>query len=241
MEVIIKDNYEEVSQLAAEYLINTVKSKNNAVLGLPTGSTPMGMYRIVIETYKDNNISFKDVTTFNLDEYVGLDKNHESSYSYYMDKNFFSHIDIKKENTYIPNGVAKDMEEECNLYENLIRERGPIDILFLGIGPNGHIGFNEPNDFFEPHTHLVKLTEDTILANSRFFDNMESVPKKAITMGMKSILSAKKIVMLATGEAKSDAILKSIKGKVTPQVPGSILQLHNNVTFILDKDAAKYL
>lgn len=180
MEVIIKDNYEEVSQLAAEYLINTVKSKNNAVLGLPTGSTPMGMYRIVIETYKDNNISFKDVTTFNLDEYVGLDKNHESSYSYYMDKNFFSHIDIKKENTYIPNGVAKDMEEECNLYENLIRERGPIDILFLGIGPNGHIGFNEPNDFFEPHTHLVKLTEDTILANSRFFDNMESVPKKLL-------------------------------------------------------------
>jgi len=241
MEVIIKDNYEEVSQLAAEYLVNTVKTKSNAVLGLPTGSTPVGMYRKVVEIYKDNSISFENITTFNLDEYVGLDATNENSYSYYMNNNLFSHVDIKKENTHIPNGVARNLEEECNSYENLIKTKGPIDIMFLGIGPNGHIGFNEPEDYFEPLTHIVKLTEDTITANSRFFDDMESVPKSAITMGMKAILSAKKIVLLATGEAKADAVFKSIKGKVTPQVPASVLQLHNDVTFILDKDAAKYL
>lgn len=240
MEVIIKNNSQEVSQLAADYFINMVKSKPNPVIGLPTGSTPMGMYRILIEQNK-NNISFQNVKVFNLDEYVGLNETNISSYCYYMDKNFFSHIDIKKENVHIPNGVAKDMEEECFYYENLIKKEGPMDLLFLGIGPNGHIGFNEPNDFFEPCTHVVKLTEDTINANARFFDSIDSVPKTAITMGMKTILSAKKIILLATGEAKADAILKSAKGKVTPQVPGSVLQLHDDITFILDKDAAKYL
>ncbi|NLJ58169.1 MAG: glucosamine-6-phosphate deaminase [Tissierellia bacterium] len=240
MEVVIKDNYQEISQLAANYLFDTVKKKNDAVLGLPTGSTPLGMYQIIIDKYKDN-CSFQNVRTFNLDEYVGLDKTNKCSYCYYMENILFSHIDIKEENIYIPNGVAENMEEECRYYENLIRSRGPMDILFLGIGPNGHIGFNEPNYYFEPYTHVVKLTDNTIAANSRFFDSIESVPKTAITMGMKTILSAKKIVMLATGHNKAEAIAKSIKGKVTPQVPGSVLQLHNNVTLIIDKDAAKYL
>ncbi len=240
MEVIIKNNYEEISKLAADYLINTVKAKNNAILGLPTGSTPIGMYQEVINRYKDN-ISFQNVRTFNLDEYVGLDKSNINSYRYFMDENLFSHIDIKEENIHIPNGVARDIEKECINYENLLKTTGQMDIMYLGIGHNGHIGFNEPDEFFEPYTHIVKLTEDTIESNKRFFDNIESVPKTAITMGIKTIMSAKKIILLASGESKAEAILKTVKGKITPRVPASILQLHNDVTLIIDKDAAKFL
>lgn len=240
MEVIIKNNYEEISKLAADYLINTVKAKNNAILGLPTGSTPIGMYQEVINRYKDN-ISFQNVRTFNLDEYVGLDKSNINSYRYFMDENLFSHIDIKEENIHIPNGVARDIEKECINYENLLKTTGQMDIMYLGIGHNGHIGFNEPDEFFEPYTHIVKLTEDTIESNKRFFDNIESVPKTAITMGIKTIMSAKKIILLASGESKAEAISKTVKGKITPRVPASILQLHNDVTLIIDKDAAKFL
>lgn len=240
MEVIIKNNYEEISQLAAYYLINTVKTNSNAILGLPTGSTPVGMYQEVINQF-NSNISFQNVRTFNLDEYVGLDKTNVNSYRYFMDENLFSHIDIKEDNIHIPNGVAKDMEIECVDYENLLKQTGQMDIMYLGIGHNGHIGFNEPEDFFEPYTHIVKLTEDTIEANTRFFDNVESVPKTAITMGIKTILSAKKIILLAAGESKAEAILQTVKGKITPKVPASVLQLHNDVTLIIDKDAAKYL
>jgi len=197
VEVIIKNNYEEISKLAADYLINTVKAKNNAILGLPTGSTPIGMYQEVINRYKDN-ISFQNVRTFNLDEYVGLDKSNINSYRYFMDENLFSHIDIKEENIHIPNGVARDIEKECINYENLLKTTGQMDIMYLGIGHNGHIGFNEPYEFFEPYTHIVKLTEDTIESNKRFFDNIESVPKTAITMGIKTIMSAKKIILLAS-------------------------------------------
>lgn len=240
MEVIIKSNYQEISQLAADYLLNTVKSKSNAILGLPTGSTPVGMYQEVINQYKDK-ISFQNVRTFNLDEYVGIDKTNVNSYRYFMDENLFSHIDIKEENIHIPNGVAKDMEQQSVDYENSLNSTGQMDIMYLGIGHNGHIGFNEPEDFFEPYTHVVKLTDDTIEANKRFFDNIEDVPKTAITMGIKTILSAKKIILLASGESKAEAIFKTVKGKITPQVPASILQLHNDVTLIIDKDAAKYL
>ena len=240
MEVIIKNNYEEISRLAAEYLINTVKAKNDAILGLPTGSTPVGMYKAVIAQYKDN-ISFQNVRTFNLDEYVGLDKTNINSYRYFMDENLFSHIDIKEENIHIPNGVAQDSEQECIDYEEMLSSTGQMDIMYLGIGHNGHIGFNEPEDFFEPFTHIVKLTEDTIEANKRFFDSFESVPKTAITMGIKTIMSAKKIILLASGGSKAEAISKTVKGKITPQVPASILQLHNDVTLIIDMDAAKYL
>ena len=240
MEVIIKSNYQEISQLAADYLLNTVKSKSNAILGLPTGSTPVGMYQEVINQNKDK-ISFQNVRTFNLDEYVGIDKTNVNSYRYFMDENLFSHIDIKEENIHIPNGVAKDMEQQSVDYENSLNSTGQMDIMYLGIGHNGHIGFNEPEDFFEPYTHVVKLTDDTIEANKRFFDNIEDVPKTAITMGIKTILSAKKIILLASGESKAEAIFKTVKGKITPQVPASILQLHNDVTLIIDKDAAKYL
>ncbi len=240
MEVITKNNYQEISQAAAEFLINQVKTKNDSVLGLPTGSTPIGMYQEVIRQYK-NNISFQNVRTFNLDEYVGLDKTNINSYRYFMDENLFSHIDIKEENIHIPNGVANNMDVESVDYEELLKSTGQMDVMYLGIGTNGHIGFNEPEDFFEPYTHIVKLTKDTIEANKRFFDNIEDVPKTAITMGIKTILSAKKIILLATGESKAEAILKTIKGKITPLVPASILQLHDDVTVIIDKDAAKYL
>jgi len=198
------------------------------------------MYQEVINRYKDN-ISFQNVRTFNLDEYVGLDKSNINSYRYFMDENLFSHIDIKEENIHIPNGVARDIEKECINYENLLKTTGQMDIMYLGIGHNGHIGFNEPDEFFEPYTHIVKLTEDTIESNKRFFDNIESVPKTAITMGIKTIMSAKKIILLASGESKAEAILKTVKGKITPRVPASILQLHNDVTLIIDKDAAKFL
>lgn len=241
MKVIIKNNYQEVSELAAEYLLNTIKNNNNAVLGLPTGSTPIGMYEIVSKEYKNQNLSFKNITTFNLDEYIGLDKTNINSYYYFMYTNLFSKIDINLNNIYIPDGMTKDIEQECKDYENKLIEKGGMDILFLGIGNNGHIGFNEPADYFEPNTHEVQLNEDTIKANSRFFDKVEDVPKSALTMGIKTILSAKKIVLLATGSSKSDAVAKTVNGKVTPQVPASVLQLHNDVTIIIDQEASNNL
>lgn len=241
MELIIKNSYREVSRLAAVYLLNTVKDKNGAVLGLPTGGTPLGMYNEAVNEYKKNSVSFQNVKTFNLDEYIGLDKTNKNSYYYFMDKNLFSHIDIKKENIHIPDGMTGDVKQECADYENKIREAGPIDIIFLGIGKNGHIGFNEPEDFFEPYTHEVKLQPNTIKANSRFFDGTDDVPRTAITMGIKTILSAEKIVLFAAGASKAEAVAKMIKGKITPRLPASILQLHDNITVIVDKAAAASL
>lgn len=241
MEVIIKNNYREVSELAAQYLLNTVKSKTNAVIGLPTGGTPLGMYSIIVNEFNNNNISFQNVTTFNLDEYIGLEKTNKNSYYYFMNEHLFSHIDIKQENINIPNGMTNNVKQECSSYENKIKAAGLMDILFIGIGKNGHIGFNEPADYFEPYTHEVKLQDNTIAANSRFFDRIENVPKTAITMGIKTILSAKKIVLIASGVSKAEVIAKAIKGKITPQLPASILQLHNNITIIIDKEAAKNL
>lgn len=239
MKVIVKNNYLEISKLAAEYLINTVKENPHAILGLPTGSTPIGMYEEVVK--QRHSISFQNVRTFNLDEYTDVDKSNINSYRYYMDKNLFSHIDINEENIHIPNGVTDDIEKECINYENALKSTGQMDIMYLGIGHNGHIGFNEPGDFFEPFTHVVKLSQDTINANLRFFDNIESVPKTAITMGIKTIMSAKKIILLASGQSKAEAISEMLKGKITPSVPASILQLHSDVVVIIDKEAAKKL
>jgi glucosamine-6-phosphate deaminase len=240
MEVIIKNNYQEMSRLAADYLINMVKEKDDAIIGLPTGSTPLGMYKEIINSCK-GMISFQKVRTFNLDEYVGLDRKNINSYRYFMDENLFSHIDIKEENIHIPIGVAEDLEQECADYEELLKKTGRMDTIYLGIGQNGHIGFNEPGEFFEPYTHIVRLTEDTINANKRFFDSLDRVPKTAITMGIKTILSAKKIILLASGRSKAEAIFKTVKGKITPRVPASILQLHDDVTLIIDEDAAKLM
>ncbi len=241
MEIIIKSNYREVSESASEYLLNIVKNKPNAVLGLPTGSSPIGMYKIIADEYKKGKVSFENVKTFNLDEYIGLDRSNDQSYYYFMNENLYSHVNLKPENINIPNGMAEDISQESIRYENKLKTEGPMDILFLGIGNNGHIGFNEAGEYFEPHTHEVKLSQSTIVTNARFFDKIEDVPTTAVTMGIKSIFLAKKIVLVATGAAKADAISKAVNGKITPQVPASILQIHDDVTIIIDKEAASKL
>jgi len=215
--------------------------KPESVVGLATGGTPVGFYSELIKIHKDGKFSFKEVKTFNLDEYYGLDKDNTQSYHYYMMDNLFKHIDINIENVNIPNGMAEDIEVECKAYEAKIKSAGGIDIQVLGIGTNGHIGFNEPDVKFEAITHLVKLDEETIEANSRFFNSIEEVPKSAISMGIKTIMHAKKIVLLASGSEKAKVIERMINGDITPDLPASILQLHPDVTLILDKDAAAEL
>lgn len=241
MKVIITVNYEEMSKKAAEIVKKQIKEKPNTVLGLATGSTPLGMYKHLIEMYKRGEIDFSNVITFNLDEYIGLSPDHPQSYHYFMFHNFFNHINIKKENVHIPNGIAEDLEEECRKYEEEIEKAGGIDLQILGIGINGHIGFNEPDESIETKTHVVTLTEKTINANKRFFKNAEEVPRKAITMGLGSIMKAKKIVLLASGKNKAEAIKETIKGQLTTKVPATVLALHHDVTIIIDKEAASLI
>lgn len=241
MNIIVVDNYENMSRKAAIIIASQIISKPNSILGLATGSTPLGMYKELIKMYENKELDFSKVKTFNLDEYYGLDEKHVQSYHFYMNDNFFKYINIKRENIKIPNGMCKNIDEECESYDKSIVEAGGIDIQILGIGSNGHIGFNEPDDSFNARTHLVTLNEKTIRDNSRFFKSIDKVPTKAISMGIKSIMMSRKIILLANGEEKAEAISKSIEGNITSKVPGSILQLHNDVTFILDKKAAKRL
>lgn len=241
MKIIITENYDEMSIKAARMVSSQITLKNNSVLGLATGSTPEGMYRELINMYNNKEISFNDIITFNLDEYYNLEKDNTESYDYFMRKNLFNHIDINKKNIHIPNGMTEDIDYECINYDNMIKSKGGIDMQILGIGGNGHIGFNEPNINFEATTHLVNLTEDTIEANSRFFDSIEEVPTKAISMGVKTIMNSRKIILLANGKGKAEAIYNAVKGKITPTHPASVLQLHNDVTLILDKEAAALL
>ena len=241
MRIIVCENYEEVSKKAAQMILSQVTLKPNSVLGLATGSTPIGMYENLVRLNKKGEIDFSEVRTFNLDEYYNLPKNNDQSYHYFMHKNLFDHINIKPENVHIPNGMTDDIDAECERYDELIKESGGVDIQVLGIGNNAHIGFNEPTINFEKGTHLVQLEDSTIEANSRFFDNIEDVPKKAITMGVGSIFKSKKIMLIATGENKAEAIYNTVYGKVVPEVPASILQFHNDIVLILDKEAAKLL
>ena len=241
MRLIIVDNYEEMSKEAARIMASCITLKPNAVIGLATGSTPLGMYEELINIYNKKEVNFENVKSFNLDEYYGLSKDNDQSYNYYMQENFFKYINIKPENINIPNGVAKDIKEECLSYENKIKEAGGIDIQVLGIGVNGHIGFNEPDVKFEAETHLVQLDDQTIESNARFFESREEVPTTAISMGIKTIMHSRKIVLLANGKSKAEAIIKALKGKITPDVPASILQLHLDVTVILDKEAASLI
>ena len=241
MKVVISKNYEELSRLAAEHVADLLKSKSDAVLGLPTGSTPLGMYKELISMNKKEDLSFKDVTTFNLDEYEGLDKNDPNSYYRFMLDNFFSHIDVDKNKTNIPDARSSDITKECVEYEKKIKAAGGIDIMILGLGNNGHIGFNEPAEYFAGITHRVKLHKDTIEANARFFDNIDDVPKYAVTMGIKSIMHCKSIMLIANGKGKADAIKKAIEGPITPQVPASVLQLHRDLIIIVDEEAASLL
>ncbi|HEY8891537.1 MAG TPA: glucosamine-6-phosphate deaminase [Clostridium sp.] len=241
MRIIVVDNYEEMSKKAALMIASQVTLKPNSVLGLATGDTPLGMYKELIKLYNKNEVDFKEVRTFNLDEYYGIDRENLQSYYYFMNANLFNSINIARENINMPDGMAKDVNASCIEYEKNIKELGGIDMQVLGIGGNGHIGFNEPNVNFEAETHLVNLDEGTIEANSRFFDSIEDVPVKAISMGIKTIMNSKKIILLANGINKAEAIERAVKGKINPNIPASILQLHNDVTIILDKEAASGL
>lgn len=241
MKVIVTKNYEELSRLAAGHVADLLKSKPDAVLGLPTGSTPLGMYKELIAMNQKGELSFKGVTTFNLDEYEGLDRNDSNSYYRFMLDNFFSHIDIDGSKTNIPDAMSSDIPKECLKYEKKIEKAGGIDLMILGIGNNGHIGFNEPASYFAGITHRVKLHEETIQANSRFFSDIDSVPTYAITMGIKSIMHCRSIMLLASGKAKAEAIKKTLEGPITPDVPASVLQLHRDLTIIIDEKAASLL
>ena len=225
-----EENYEKMSRRAANIISAQVICKPDSVLGLATGSSPLGIYKQLIEWYNKGDIDFSKVTSVNLDEYCGLAPTHDQSYRYFMDTNFFDHINIDKFKTFVPNGLTEDWEHECSNYDKLIENLGGIDLQLLGIGFNGHIGFNEPSDHFDIHTRRVELTPSTIEANSRFFPN-GGMPTHALTMGLKPILSAKSILLIA-GPEKYDIVKRAFTGPVTPEVPASILQLHNNVTVV---------
>ena len=226
-----------MSRKAANIISAQVIMKPHAVLGLATGSTPVGAYKQLVEWYNKGDLDFANVTSVNLDEYKGLSPENDQSYRYFMNTNLFNHVNINKERTFVPNGLEPDSEKACADYNAIIRSVGGVDMQLLGIGGNGHIGFNEPGEAFEKETHCVDLTESTIKANARFFESMDEVPKQAYTMGIKNIMAAKKILLVATGSAKADALYKSLYGPITPNVPASILQLHQDVTVVADEDA----
>lgn len=239
MNVITLKDYGELSKKAARILAGEIELKPNSVLGLPTGATPLGMYKRLIEYYKKEDISFNKITTFNLDEYIGIKPEHPASFNNYMKKNLFNHIDIKEENIHIPNGNTEDIKKECVQYEKAISQAGGIDLLVMGIGENGHLAFLEPSDSIPVWTSVVELSEHTRIVNSSDFKNIEAVPKKAITMGIKTILSAQNIVLLASGKNKAWAVEEMIKKDITPQIPATFIKLHENATVLLDKEAAE--
>ncbi len=238
MEIFPAEDYGQMSGMAAQLVIEQVKAKPGSVIGLVTGGTTEGMYRQLVESYRQGQVSFGQVKTVNTDEYYKIAPDNDQSYQYYMQQRFFSQVDIKAENTLLVDGLAADPAEECARYDRALVETGPMDLLILGMGGNGHIAFNEPQpDCFERNTHLVKLTDSTIHANSRFFERWEDIPKYAITMGIGPMMAAKKIVFLVSGEGKSDMLQQALHGPVTPMVPASILQFHQNLTVIADKAA----
>lgn len=235
MKVKIKSK-EKISEEIAKLIIDLVNENPKAVLGLATGSSPLGVYERLVNACKNNEVSFKDVTTFNLDEYVGLDGQHNQSYRFFMNDNLFNHIDIDLNKTHVPSGVG-NYEESAKEYDNLIEEAGGIDLQILGIGSDGHIAFNEPGTSFNSLTHIAELAESTIKDNSRFFNSVDEVPTKAVTMGLASIMRAKKIVLIATGENKADAIHGLLEGLITEDLPCSILRNHPDVTIYVDHAA----
>ena len=241
MKIIRAKDYQDMSRKAANIISAQVIMKPDCVLGLATGGTPVGTYAQLVDWYNKGDLDFSEVTTVNLDEYRGLPKEHPQSYWYFMNENLFSKVNIDPAKTNLPDGTNLDTAAECARYNGIIHKLGGIDLQLLGIGPNGHIGFNEPGAAFEKDTHCVDLTESTIKANARFFECMDDVPKQAYTMGIKNIMTAKKILLVATGEAKADALYKSLYGPITPNVPASILQLHPDVTVVADEGALKLI
>lgn len=237
-DIYIANDYREMSKKAAELLVELVNRKQNPILGLATGGTPIGMYNEIIKMNRNGIVDFSTTTTFNLDEYYPIKKTNKQSYNYFMKETLFNHINIDLKNTYIPDGEAEDSLLESETYDQMVRDTGGIDLQILGIGSNAHIAFNEPSDTFPTKTQKNRLTQNTIKDNARFFNDMEDVPKEAITMGIGTIMNAKKIMLIANGQGKAQAIKDMIIGDVRPEVPASILQFHPCVKVILDEEAA---
>ncbi|MDR1540348.1 MAG: glucosamine-6-phosphate deaminase [Clostridiales bacterium] len=234
-------DFKDLSRKAANILSAQVILNGKSVLGLATGSSPIGVYEQLIEWYNKGDVDFSEVTTVNLDEYLGLSPINPQSYHYFMHLHFFGKINIKPENIYLPNGLESDSKRECARYEALIKHLGGIDMQLLGLGRNGHIGFNEPGAAFEADTHIVTLASSTIEANKRFFNSEDDVPKQAYTMGIRTIMQAKRIVVVVTGQEKAEIAEKAFFGPITPEIPASVLQLHNNVTLVGDEAALSFI
>ncbi len=241
MRIYVTEDYNAMSRRVANILSAQVILKPDCVLGLATGSTPVGAYKQLVEWYKKGDLDFSQVRSINLDEYVGLAPTHDQSYRYFMQSNLFDHVNIVPANTNVPNGLAEDAAEECRRYNEVIHTLGPIDLQLLGMGHNGHIGFNEPSDVFELETHVVNLTETTIQANARFFASADEVPRQAMTMGIQTIMQAKKVLVAVSGKDKAEIVKKAFTGPVTPNVPASILQMHPDVILVGDKAALSLL
>lgn len=235
MRIYQEADYAAMSRRAANIIAAEVMKKPDCVLGLATGSTPVGTYKRLIEMYENGDLSFKEVRSVNLDEYKGLAPTHDQSYRYFMQDNLFNHVDIIPENTNVPNGLAEDADAECARYDELVASLGYADLQLLGLGHNGHIGFNEPDDCFTKATHVVDLTQSTIDANARFFASADDVPRQALTMGIGCIMAARRVLLIASGEGKADALYNAFCGPITPECPASILQLHPDVVVIGDK------
>ena len=241
MEIIILPSKEDCAKLGGQLIFNLVKDNPECVLGLATGSTPVPLYEELIRLHKENNLSFSNVTSFNLDEYIGLSKNHPCSYRYFMQEQLFDSVDINFNSTHVPNGLAEDIQAECEAYEQSILDAGGIDLQILGIGSDGHIGFNEPCSSLSSRTRMKTLTGETIKDNARFFESENDVPRHCITMGVGTILDTKSVLLFAFGEGKSDIIAKAVEGPISSMVPASALQLHPKVKVILDDAAASKL
>ena len=238
MEVVIKQTPEEVGKLAADIIAETVRRKPRAVLGLATGSTPLGTYKELVRMHREKGLDFSQVVTFNLDEYIGLPKDNDQSYHYFMWENLFKHINVLEANVHIPQGMAEDIQQHCIEYEEEIFDHGGLDIQLLGIGSNGHIAFNEPGSSLGSRTRIKTLGEETRQDNARFFSSIDEVPRYSITMGIGTILEAERLLLLATGKNKAEAVQKTVEGPITATVPASAIQLHPNTTVIADKDSA---
>lgn len=237
MKILVVDNYAEMSRAAADIFGEVIKENPTCVLGLATGDTPIGLYDCLIDDYKTGKLDFADVRTVNLDEYYPISPDNDQSYRYFMNEKLFDSINIDKKNTMVPDGLAKDANKFCREYEEMIDSLGGIDVQVLGVGRNGHVGFNEPESGLYPYTHLTDLTANTIEANSRFFASEADVPKQALTMGMSSIFKARKIVVMASGKGKAEAVKTMLGGRITTSCPATLLALHNDVVLICDKDA----
>ncbi len=241
MKVIFTKDYAHMSRMAAKYIAGLITLHPNSILGLATGTTPIGTYQELIRQHKEEGLSFANATSFNLDEYVGLGEAHPQSYKRFMSQNLFDHVDMRQDSIHVPNGLAENLEAECKRYDSAIAEAGGIDLQILGIGRNGHIGFNEPDLKFASETHVVKLEEQTRQDNSRFFGSLEAVPTQAISVGMKTILQARRIVVMASGKEKAEAVQAMVSGEIQPSLPASILQLHADVTLIVDEAAGSLI